>query len=694
MLRSEWNKLLLRRRGLLLILLLLAGELLFMVLFTKPYNATIEDNRQVYDRSLAQVEGKLTPEKRQWLESEMERLNLVHQQLGQVQADYYAGLLEEGEFRREYEKLLAEDETFAGFSQLYTQYLHVREAEDRYFLYTGGWEVLLGKFTPDYLFLLVLVFLLTPVFCQEYGCGMDELLLTQAKSAKTQWKAKVLLGLLLTAGLTALIQLMFLVYCALRFGLPHWDYTLSSLISFGTTEKSMTLAQAFALQFGLKLLGYLTAAMVVLAFSVLLRKTALVLMASMVVLVLPLLSVQNAAQLLLIPGPWALSIGSIYLKSHLYLSGSQVCQAPEVGWGQLALLSAVTLGIGGLLGLCIRQKNRNHHIRGRKIGAMVAAGCVVFSLCGCAPRENATIFNSKSASWAETDRYLVFSLGLEGTKLLDKGENRLMDFPLDAFQGLSTSAGSSFYLDGSRLYYLKNTNQLLSGESSESYAHTALMSLDFSTMEEKSVHPQNWDGKWFFDLLPLPNWESDFRFIGAFFLHNGEFYYDDGTDLQAMNLSTGVSRQVKKELGAANFAYDGQNLYYTDHYARLVMENLDTGHREVSEVVVATDFLLTPEGIYFLNARDHSTLYRWVPGEAEPEKLSDASGYTLYWDENYCWVADVTSLYRMNHQGKELVTAEFPGFLLCMPHGSTFFTRDVDGALYQVDKATFAVTTP
>ena len=157
MLRSEWNKLLLRRRGLLLILLLLAGELLFMVLFTKPYNATIEDNRQVYDQSLAQVEGKLTPEKRQWLESEMERLNLVHQQLGQVQADYYAGLLEEGEFRREYEKLLAEDETFAGFSQLYTQYLHVREAEDRYFLYTGGWEVLLGKFTPDYLFLLVLV---------------------------------------------------------------------------------------------------------------------------------------------------------------------------------------------------------------------------------------------------------------------------------------------------------------------------------------------------------------------------------------------------------------------------------------------------------------------------------------------------------------------------------------------------------
>lgn len=48
----------------------------------------------------------------------------------------------------------------------------------------------------------------------------------------------------------------------------------------------------------------------------------------------------------------------------------------------------------------------------------------------------------------------------------------------------------------------------------------------------------------------------------------------------------------------------------------------------------------------------------------------------------------------MNHQGGEQVTAEFPGFLLCMPHGSTFFTQDVDGALYQVDKATFAVTTP
>ena len=62
MFRYEMKKILFYRRSLWLILGLVCLELLSTLLFTKPYDAQLERNRQVYESYLSAVEGPLTHE--------------------------------------------------------------------------------------------------------------------------------------------------------------------------------------------------------------------------------------------------------------------------------------------------------------------------------------------------------------------------------------------------------------------------------------------------------------------------------------------------------------------------------------------------------------------------------------------------------------------------------------------------------
>ena len=212
MIRYEWKKLLFKRRGLGLIAAFLAAQAV-LLLFVRPYDEVLERNRTVYESYLTQVEGPLTAQKRAWLEAEMERLDSVHQELEQLKMDYYSGDISEEDYRSGFDRLQPEDAKYTGFSKLYSQYIYVRESADRSFLYTGGWETLLTDWEPDYLMLMLLILLLTPIFCEEYACNMDDILRTQKHSARHHVGAKLAVALCLTGALTAVVQMMAGLLC-------------------------------------------------------------------------------------------------------------------------------------------------------------------------------------------------------------------------------------------------------------------------------------------------------------------------------------------------------------------------------------------------------------------------------------------------------------------------------------------------
>ena len=208
-------------------------------------------------------------------------------------------------------------------------------------------------------------------------------------------------------------------------------------------------------------------------------------------------------------------------------------------------------------------------------------------------------------------------------------------------------------------------------------------------MKETVVYRWNQMPRWFFGLLDKESVELGPHYVNAFFLHDGNLYYDYNGELYVMDLQSGRYELYIDPPNSTNLAYDGANIYYTDPYNRLVIQNIATGDTQALEQVVAKDFVLTPEGIYFLNIQDNSTLYYW-DGESETSnKLDDTKAFDLYWDESYCWVDSLDGLYRLNHDGSNKIKVECPGFVCCITTGTAMYMMDyVNEILYSVNKDT------
>lgn len=615
MIRYEWKKLLIGRKGWLLILVLLIADLGSMLLFTKPYDSVLENNRAVYETYLAQVEGLLTEEKRNYLETEMERLNSVHQELEQLKRDYYSGKVTEEAYRETFDQLAAEDAKYTGFSKLYSQYIFVRESADRSFLYTGGWEVLLTDQQPDYLFLLALIVLLTPIFCEEYSCRMHEILLTQKRSAKYQVAAKVTVALTITFALTTVLQLADLIYCAARFGLPNGTFTLQSIRSFGSAAKQMTLWQAFGLQFVLKAAGYLYVAVVILFLSVILKKFALTLMASIAILPLPLLTTGGADSFLSVPGPWALTVGSIYLNGG----------ESELNWAQLGcLLLMATVFVFIMLYIICRQ-NTNWQLKGKLPRKMACLICILpLLLTGCGQSESAVVYNRSQADQYETDLYIICAT-FDGATITEKATGNTYAFPMSPSEGEIITCGNTIYGQGNTVWYLRTTTHQPSAGWDTIHTDCDLVKLDLANMEETVVYQWNEDRDWFFGLLDRSSTAPTSFSVELLFVHGRELYYVDTSQstLNRMDLTTGEYEVILSEMYSQDVAYDGKNLYYLDSYNRLVIYDLTTDDKRAIDEVVAKDFLLTQNGIYFQNRRDNSEIYYWDDIEGRAVKIAD-----------------------------------------------------------------------
>ncbi len=682
MIAYEWKKMLICRHGALLIAAVLAAQLFGLMVFTQAYDPELEENRAVYDSYLAEVEGPLTDEKRTYMEENMERLSENRKALDQLERAYSVGEVSREEYEEAFQKLSAVDRDFVGFGKLYSQYIYVREDSYRSFLYPGGWETLLGDQAPQYLYLLLLVFLIVPVFCQEYSTQMESLLLTQRKSGRDSWKTKVGAVFLLVFAMTAIWELIRTGYFALRFGLPDWNYSLQSLVRFGTTAKRMPLWAAWLLQLGLKELGYLSAAAWILFFSVMLRKYSAALMASIVFLVLPFLTVNANTAFLRLPGPWALTLGPIYLITEEFYQNSFHLHLPfeELNWMELGL----QVGLVGLILLgqlvVIRRKSTNFHFRqGKRAVTAVLSLMLLGILTGCGGSgEEPVIYNSQDAAYFENESIEIYQTGDFTTTLLDKETGTTYLLPLDA-QEEPESIPEFFAKDGS-LYYLTSDG-------------TELTRMDLRTLQERVVVSWQKPYKWFFGLMDTPG-ETKYLYPTGFFLHGNRMYYAQNSEMFCLDLLTGQEEPLPQAKSVLNFSYDGKNLYYTDSYSRLVLLDLDTGEARTVPEVVTSYFRLTEEGVYYINQQDDKSIWFW-DGES-PRKLNvlpDCS--QIFWDEQYLWVqAGEDALCRMDHNGDNLRCVELSGYVSHIGQGDSFLAtvfHEEGSEVFRVDKETLEI---
>ena len=171
-------------------------------------------------------------------------------------------------------------------------------------------------------------------------------------------------------------------------------------------------------------------------------------------------------------------------------------------------------------------------------------------------------------------------------------------------------------------------------------------------------------------------------------------YFQQDELLKATDLLTGRTETIMDLSSAANFAFDGERLYYLDAYNRLTLRTLSNGSTEALETVIARDFRLTEQGVYFLNIRDKNTLYFWDPADESIQKLDDHQDcYSLHDDEKYCWVESMEGLYRVCPDTGESVQVTVPGYASIITSGDLMLSEDYEnGVLYRIDKDTLEVT--
>lgn len=618
----EWKKLMIYQRGLLYILTALLASTVWLAAADRPQNSATEEYRKEYEWYLEQLGGAYTEEKAAWLEREAQAITQARSARAQSQESYYSGQLT----AEQYERQTAEADTVLahehGFEAVYRQYLYICEnTGNRYFLNTNGWAGLFSSQTLDFPLFLVILILAAAVFCSEYSCQMDALLRTAPQSRKSA-RSKAAMTLCAVFALCGGLALIRFAFFGIKYGLPHGEYPVQSIASFGGSTKNISLLAAYLLLTVLRCFGSVYLAALLLFTSVLVKKYALTVVIGVASTLIPYIGLsRQICYRLPLPLPFLLATGFLEGTSSVEdsLTGEPVVTFSERSPLELlALLGLSAVCCALMVGWVLRQ-NTNCWQSGRKPvrGCGAAALCllVLLSLSGCSAPESANgIFNSSSQSVSGT-----YSVSCDGQTRTYALENRatgvLTDLPLSPLFGAFSDGESvkAVYMDAPYIYYMASrTEQYVDrvGSYNSTATQVSIVRLDTETFEEQVVFEKITDsGR---SLLGIDYTVGDtwmfLQYCYGFFLNDDSFFFitNDGIT----EVSRAVQRtQVLDIPTRGNIAFDGRIIYFINENSLLTAYDTRTHKTRPFRNAVAYDFCLTDQGLYFINRMDSDRVY-------------------------------------------------------------------------------------
>ncbi|HWR20051.1 MAG TPA: hypothetical protein VN608_10550 [Clostridia bacterium] len=614
----ECKKILRHHFGLALILLYAVAALSLMILTDVPYNAKIEDAEKSYLRYMEKLSGPLTDEKAEFIDREDDVIADTQARREALYEQYYAGAMDESVLRSGLAELEQVLSRAPAYEIIYEQYQYISgDKENRYFLPTNGWNALLAISDADILLLLTILLLLIPIFCGEYDCQMELLLMTSRNGRKDMW-LKLLLAMLAVLVLCGFTYLSRYLLCLTKYGLPNAVYPLQSLSYFGGCEKSISLLQAYLAICALKTVGFQYFSAMVLAFSVLLRGYAPTVFLSAASVFLPYFAFAPE-QYSRAPIPLSFMMATNYFlgpKLNMnYATGVPEVLYAELSWAELALLIAVGSAAIAMCVLCVLLRNRNHwqHVKkGRsKAKTIMLLICLTALLpfCGCAESGEASgeaYFNCNASAAYVSEDYIVTSDVSSSTITVTNrktGETYDLDRePVSELSSITATGVASVFGRGNTVYYLMLYKGMLQ------VREVRLVAMEERIVFEKPLRST-------IDFLGLTidantKW-SDFRNVMGVFADNDFFYFTFSS-----NTFNGIRRVDRHTLAVTpldvplvNAFFDGVYYYYLDDVGVLTKYDLHTQNASPISSVVATACYFYRNRLYYLNRLENNQVY-------------------------------------------------------------------------------------
>jgi len=668
----EMKKLFFYQKGLLCISVFFILSTINLIFFDKPKNPEMDIYFQPYSYYLQQLNGELSDEKEQFLKDESEQISDAHTALDKAYNDFYDGKITKNELEKIIHPLEKIVENEAGFQVIFDQYTYIREnPNNRYFLETNGWDSLLSTDYLDLLFVLLLLVLVTPVFCSEYASEMDTLHLTVKKGNNKQAIVKILVILITIILLGILTALLRYGFFHIKYGLENGHYPLQSLSYFENSSKQISLFTTFMLVTILKIFGALSFAIFIMLISVWTKKYALTLFASTVLLLLPYYGFNLASTKYFLPSPLSFMIATGFFKGNEYelniLTDQMDLLFREISIGVLITLVFVLVTMNFLSVIFILKKHTNVWSV-RKLNKPLKMTMMMFLLSlfasGCNPEneqlDKNEIYNYSMSHSFETDRYYFYldETDLDDRKLVfeDKQTGIVQNMSRNPIQSLS-HIKNGIYGNGDRVYYMKTTYEKTGMREMESLDKFFIMEIDTNTFTERVIFEKNINvnndhflGLYTVDMSEL----SFYNAIDAFFLDEENIYFIDSKEIRRVNRFTGNSEVIINSPRLTSVAFDGHTIYYINEKYQVTKFDTQTDSETVLPNIITTSFLLTESELLYLNRQDAQKIYALNLKDASTRKITDKPVLSFTYDNEYIYFENKVDLknYRIDRDGQ------------------------------------------
>lgn len=618
----EWKKLMVLQRDLFYILAALLVSTLWLAVNDRPQNSTMEEYRNEYGWYLERLDGAYTEAKAAWLEQEAQAITEARSTRAQLQENYYIGQITAEQYERQIGEVNAALAHENGFEAAYQQYLYVCEDTGRrYFLNTNGWAGLFAVQTLDFPMFLVILILATTVFCSEYSCQMDALLRTAPRSRKSAG-CKVLITLCAVFALCGGLSLIRFVFFAVKYGLPHREYPVQSIAYFGGSTKHISLLAAYVIVTILRCFGSVYLAALLLFTSVLVKKYALTMAIGAVSTLIPYIGLsRQICYRLPLPLPFLLATGFLEGTSSVEdsLTGEAIVTFSERSVQELLVLLGLSAVCCALMVWWVLRKNTNCWQSGRKpvrrCEAAVLSLLLLISLSGCSFGTSTNgIFNSSTPSMSETYN-VIFDHQTRTYALENRATGTLTDLTLSPLFGAFSDGESvqAVYMDDPFIYYMTSrTEQYVDrvGSYNSTFTQVSIVQLNTETFDEKVVFEKITDrGR---SLLGIDYTVGDtwmfLQYCYGFFLNADSLFFITNDEITEVGRT--IQRTKLLDIPTnGNIAFDGRTIYYINEDSLLTAYDTKTHKARPFRNMVAYDFCLTDQGLYFINRIDSDCVY-------------------------------------------------------------------------------------
>lgn len=123
----------------------------------------------------------------------------------------------------------------------------------------------------------------------------------------------------------------------------------------------------------------------------------------------------------------------------------------------------------------------------------------------------------------------------------------------------------------------------------------------------------------------------------SIFVNDRSIFFVGTKAITEVSRITGKAQTLDIDL-SENIAFDGNFFYYTDNYWVLTKYDTQNGEKVSLSEVIAYDFCLDEQSIYYVSITDGYHVYQCSPNGENRHKVSDIAAQDISCDETHIYI--------------------------------------------------------